>query len=223
MDNAAGDDNPATGSDDIWDFGTSGHYPVLKVDFDGDGAATWQEFGIQRLNSAPEFPATETGARSVAENTSAGASIGGPVAATDADNDALTYRLGGTGAASFDIEKSSGQLRTKAALDFETRASYSVTVSVHDGKDARHNANATTDATMTVTVAVTNVDEDGAVTLPSAQAQGWNGANGRPYRSRRQRHRRHVEMGEFPKRNNRLDGDRGCRVGHLYDGCGGRG
>ena len=171
LDNADEDDNPATGTDDFWDFGTSSQYPVLKVDFDGDGAPTWQEFGRQRPNSPPEFPAAETGARSVAENTASGESIGGPVAATDIDNDPLTYTLGGGDAGSFDIEESSGQLKTKAALDFERQASYSLTVSVHDGKDAKHNADATTDATITVTITVTNVDEDGAVTLPPAQPQ----------------------------------------------------
>ena len=30
-----------------WDFGTSSQYPALKVDFDGNGTATWQEFGYQ--------------------------------------------------------------------------------------------------------------------------------------------------------------------------------
>ena len=35
--------------DDPWEFGTSAEYPVLKVDFDGDGDATWQEFGMQRI------------------------------------------------------------------------------------------------------------------------------------------------------------------------------
>ena len=32
---------------DVWDFGTSDQYPVLKVDFDGDGSANWEEFGDQ--------------------------------------------------------------------------------------------------------------------------------------------------------------------------------
>ncbi len=32
----------------LWDFGTSSQYPVLVVDFNGDGVATWQEFGDQR-------------------------------------------------------------------------------------------------------------------------------------------------------------------------------
>ena len=34
-------------------------------------------------NNAPEFPSTETGMRSVAENTAAGENIGAPVMATD--------------------------------------------------------------------------------------------------------------------------------------------
>ena len=39
------------GDVDWWDFGTSSQYPVLKVDFDEDGTATWQEFGSQRGDS----------------------------------------------------------------------------------------------------------------------------------------------------------------------------
>ena len=35
------------GPDDPWDFGGPRDYPLLKVDFDGDGTATWQEFGDQ--------------------------------------------------------------------------------------------------------------------------------------------------------------------------------
>ena len=41
---AAGD----TTADDPWDFGTSSQYPVLKVDFNGDGTAGVAEFGSQR-------------------------------------------------------------------------------------------------------------------------------------------------------------------------------
>ena len=42
---------------DFWDFGTSGQYPALKVDFDGNGAATWQEFGNQRRDAPDPTPA----------------------------------------------------------------------------------------------------------------------------------------------------------------------
>ena len=50
VDNADGDFDPSTGWDDLWDFGNSRQYPVLKVDFDGDGVASWEEFGDQRSN-----------------------------------------------------------------------------------------------------------------------------------------------------------------------------
>ncbi|WP_420637790.1 GLUG motif-containing protein [Candidatus Poriferisocius sp.] len=41
-----------SGSDE-WNFGISSQYPALKYDFDGDGTATWQEFGDQRPLSRP--------------------------------------------------------------------------------------------------------------------------------------------------------------------------
>ena len=53
LDNADGDDNSATGTDDFWDFGTSSQYPALKADLDGDGSPTWQEFGSQRPTPPP--------------------------------------------------------------------------------------------------------------------------------------------------------------------------
>ncbi len=113
------------------------------------------------LNTAPEFDA-ETDERSVAENTDAGENIGAPVAATDADDDTLTYTLGGADAASFDIDAATGQLMTKDALDYETRTSYEVMVTATDEDGL--------EATVTVTVNVTDVglggydmDEDGDI------------------------------------------------------------
>ena len=102
-------------------------------------------------NSPPSFSA-ETTSRSVAENTGSGQNIGDPVTAMDADSgDTLTYSLGGGGAASFDIVPASGQLQTKAALDFETTRSYTVTVTATDTSQSSD--------TITVTINVTNVDE----------------------------------------------------------------
>ena len=108
-------------------------------------------------NQAPTFP--RAAARSVAENTLAGTNIGAPVAATDADNDALTYTLGGVDEASFDIVRTTGQLQTKAALDYETKKRYSVIVSVRDSKDADGNPDTATDDTITVTITVTGVND----------------------------------------------------------------
>ena len=99
----------------------------------------------------PEFTEGTTATRIVAENTAASVNIGTAVAATDADNDTLTYTLGGTDADSFSIVSPSGQLQTSAALDFETKSSYSVTVDVSDGKGG-------SDA-IDVTINVTNVNE----------------------------------------------------------------
>ena len=123
-----------------WDFGTAIQYPALKYDTDGDGAASWQEFGRQRrsapapANNPPVFTEGTTASRSVPENTVPNRNIGLPVAATDADSDALTYALSpGQDGAHFAIVSSSGQLRTKEALNYENNDEYSVTVTVSDG------------------------------------------------------------------------------------------
>ena len=67
--------------------------------------------------NAPVFREGPTATRSIPRNTPAGRNIGAPVAATDADNDALTYSLGGPDAAFFDIDVSFGQLQTKAPAE----------------------------------------------------------------------------------------------------------
>ena len=46
---------------DPWDFGTSSQYPVLKADFDGQGAATWREFGSQLRVGPTLTVTTDTG------------------------------------------------------------------------------------------------------------------------------------------------------------------
>ena len=99
----------------------------------------------------PEFPASETGARSVSENAAAGADIGAPVAAEDTAGDTLTYTLGGTDAASFDIVAATGQLQTKVALDAATKSTYTVTVTATD-TGRRLSGHRTVTITVTITV-----------------------------------------------------------------------
>ena len=53
IDDADGDGLEATGTDDPWDFGTQDQYPALRADFDGDGLATWEEFGKQHIAAPP--------------------------------------------------------------------------------------------------------------------------------------------------------------------------
>ena len=85
--------------------------------------------GLRSDNNSPEFADDQdpvmdddqaNAAREVAENTPAGSAIGDPVVAEDEDGDILTYTLGGTDDdALFDIDRATGQIMTKAALDFE--------------------------------------------------------------------------------------------------------
>ena len=68
-----------------------------------------------------------------------------PVTATDTGTDNLTYTLNGTDAASFDIDVATGWLKTKAALDYETKSSYSVTVTATDPSGASDTITVTID------------------------------------------------------------------------------
>ena len=108
------------------------------------------------VDHAPVFSHTETGLRTVAENTPPGTPIGEPFTATDADGHALIYLLlNELDAEYFDIDPSTGQLLTKAPLDYETKRTYRLTVAVHDGGDDH-----SLDATLAVTVIVTDADEE---------------------------------------------------------------
>ena len=121
-------------------------------------------------NRRPTFPDTEDGQRTIAENTRANRNIGTPFAATDPEGDRLTYSLTGTDAGAFTIVTSSGQLRTRDALDFETQSSYSVAVEVHDGRDGAGAASTTVDDTQSVIITIENLDEPGTVTLTTDTA-----------------------------------------------------
>ena len=128
---------------------------VLARNEDGDGG--WSPSGTGRTttlgNNAPVFSAT-TLTREVAENTGPNLNIGDVIpAATDADNEDLTYSMEGPDEAAFNFDVSSRQISTTAGVtyDFEaTKNSYSVTIRVSDGIDS---------ATVEVTIDVTDVLE----------------------------------------------------------------
>ena len=85
-------------------------------------------------NTSPEFSEGIVTTRSLKRNIAAGENIGEPVSATDADNDTLTYSLGGSDAALFDVDTTNGQLKAKASIDYTLKSSYYVTLTVSDGK-----------------------------------------------------------------------------------------
>ena len=119
---------------------------------------------VTNLNESPKF---DTGAieLEIDENTATNTDIGDPVAAADPESDALTYSLAGADAQWFDIDGSSGQLRTASLLDFETPVDedgdnvYEVTVQVSDGADEEGYSDTSVDDTVSVSITVAGVNE----------------------------------------------------------------
>ena len=129
-------------------------YQVQVSASNDEGTSDWSDSGVGSTNApanaSPVFPAGPI-ARSVDENSAAGTDVGAAVAAVDVDGDTLTYTLGGADAASFTIDSGTGQIKTDAALDFESVSSYSVTVTADDGNGGT--------ATVSVAISVGDVDE----------------------------------------------------------------
>ena len=96
-------------------------------------------------NSAPQITSAAT--FSVME----GETNIGSVTASDIDNDTLSYSVGGTDASAV-IITSSGILSFVSAPVYETKASYSITVTVSDG---------TASTTQTITISITSNPEFG--------------------------------------------------------------
>ena len=101
-------------------------------------------------NQAPAISSSST--FSVAENQTAI----GSVSASDADGNSLTYSISGS---EINIS-SSGVLTFSTAPDYETKTSYTATVTVSDGTDS---------VMQSITVSITDVDE-AAFTLRKAGA-----------------------------------------------------
>ena len=115
------------------------------------------------VNEAPQFldnsQQVTVMSREIAENTTAGGTLGAPIAATDTapsgDTEQLVYTLSSSDANLFTIDDQTGLLRTAASYDYEDPANrdhrYVVRVTATDPSDASK--------TITVNVDVTNEDE----------------------------------------------------------------
>ena len=138
-------------AENVLTLGNTAGTNTVRVSVQGVSQAATFTAEATITNTAPVFTDGSSTTRTIAENTAAGINIGATIAATDANNDTLTYTLGGTDAASFAIDSTTGQLKTQAALDYETKSSYSVTVSVSDDNGGSDS--------ITVTINVTDVNE----------------------------------------------------------------
>ena len=119
-------------------------------------------------NTAPHFlDGTDRTSRRIAENIEAGHDIGTAVSAHDEDGDLLIYTLGGPDAASFDISRNSGQLKTKAPLDYESGSRHELVVTATDPSGAATG--------IQVDVYVRDVDEPAQIAGPLSITYAENG------------------------------------------------
>ncbi len=136
----------------------STQYEVQVLAKNAEGESAWSTVAkatTGKSNSRPSFDREELLVTlRVDENTRAGQNIGSAVSASDADSNTVSYSLEGPGADSFTIVSSSGQIRTKSPLDFESRDSYSVTVKADDGQKRKNSV-----AAKSVTITVDDVRE----------------------------------------------------------------
>ena len=102
-------------------------------------------------NNVPAFVSANV-SRGIAENAAVGASVGGPITASDADGDTLTYSIPAD-TPNFAINATTGRLTVKAdaMLDHDTTPSQTVMVTVTDPSGGT--------ASTTVTINITDVNE----------------------------------------------------------------
>ena len=129
------------------------HYLRATVEYsDAHGAKTVQAItGLAASNMAPVLPDSVVPV-SIPENTRAGSNVGGPVAASDAERDPLSYSL--QGSSDFVIDSRTGQIKAAdgVVLDFDLgQTSYTLTVGVDDGFGGQDS--------VTVTITITGVNE----------------------------------------------------------------
>ena len=122
-----------------------------RIRDDDDEDPTTDDKGPPAVDVKPTFP-SPSAIRSFPENTPPGRNIGEPVTAKVVVGP-LTYTLRGADAASFDIDASTGQLKTKAGVtyDYEVKSSYAVTVQATGSTNVSAN--------VAVTINVENVAE----------------------------------------------------------------
>ena len=175
LDGGAGTDTAVYGgslADYTWVDNGDGSWTITdnRTGEDNDGADTlanieYLEFTDQTvtIDGGEVEDLAPTGlalsASNVAENSATGTVVG-ELSATDPEGEALTYTLTDDADGRFSLSTSGGVTRlvVAGALDYETAASYTVTVTVSDGVN---------DVTKDFTIAVGDVDETPANSAPS--------------------------------------------------------
>ena len=165
----ADSDSYTTVADDV---GVHLQATASYTDGHGPGKSAHAVMERQTAQRGPSFEGDVT--LTVDENTPPGSPVGDAVAATDPDGDVLTYLLSGTDASSFVLDGSTGQITVGSGtlLDYESGPTrYTVVVSVHDGRGAYGGDDTAVDASIEVSIDVSNVDEAGTVSVSLEQPE----------------------------------------------------
>ncbi len=128
---------------------------TVQVEDDGTGTLTDSATITVNLTDINDAPVIAAQTFTIAENTANSTAVD-TVAATDADNDTLTYSItGGTGSTAFSINSSTAVISVAdvAQLDYETTTTFGVTVQVAD------DGTGTLTDSATITVNLTDVNE----------------------------------------------------------------
>ena len=128
------------------DYETKSSYSVIVTVSDGTNSST-QTITINITNVNDNSPTITSGS---SFSVSEGQIAIGTVTATDADGDTVSYSLSGIDASSMSINSSSGVLTFNSAPDYETKSSYSATVTMSDGTNL---------STQDFTVTITDIDD----------------------------------------------------------------
>ncbi len=127
----------------------------------GGGAGGSQRAPTPVPNIPPEFKEGDSATRSIPEGDESGRPIGEPVEASDEDeDDTVRYSLGGADGGYFRVDSDTGQLLTRAPLDFEEHNEYTLEVVADDNRGGND--------TIEVTITIENVDEPPVLTGPQS-------------------------------------------------------
>ena len=126
---------------------------------DGSNTTVSQNL-IINITGANDAPSGVTLSASSVVEGSAGATVG-TLSATDPEGQTLTYTLGGTDAANFEVVNGTLKLKDTVTADRETKSSYSVTVTASDG---------TSSTSQSFTIAVGDVNEAPVLSAPGSKA-----------------------------------------------------
>ena len=164
--------NPSSDDDtEVPDLGKADEFTVTikATDPSGQSATVVMTITVDEVDEAPVFTDGKA-SHSHAENTPADTVVY-TFEAYDAEGDPVTYSVSGGDAGKFTIDSSNGEFTFDDSPDFEALGSadgdntYEVTVKAASTASGATEKSTTVD----VTVEVTNVDEDGSVTLSASQ------------------------------------------------------